>query len=81
MSVYMYRRNVSNDLNVRMCAYIYILQSMFTYDLFLYIEREICKGFNCPTHYYCNMYFIYIIYEEENDGFDDDVPIVYSNHI
>ena len=48
MSVYMYRRNVSNDLNVRKCAYIYIYIYIYCrvclHMIYSYIEREI--GFN-----------------------------------
>ena len=52
MSVYMYRRNVSTNLNVRKCAYIYIYCRVCVHMIYSYIEREI--GFNCPTHY-CNI--------------------------
>ena len=46
MSVYMYRRNVSTNLNVRKCAYIYIYIycRVCLHMIYSYIEREI--GFN-----------------------------------
>ena len=59
----MYRRNLSKNLNVRMCAYIYIYCRVCLHMIYSFIEGEICKGFNCPTHYYCKI--IYVFYEEE----------------